>query len=113
MARPIWFTAASIRSSERCVGSGTIDGVASNGAAKRGEEVYRTKLPAVVVHNLRLKRAMCLSRPTSEPGKLPYARSKGRTDEARGKDACHDRLLGLIVVVARLSVALVSVAVWG
>src|SRR5438067_3329217 len=87
-------------------------GVGSNGAAKRGKEVYRTKLPAVVVHDLRLKRAMCLSRPTSEPGKLPYARSKGRTDEARGKDACHDRLLGLMVRVARLSVALVVLAVW-
>src|SRR5438132_14176722 len=56
---------------------------------------------------------MCLLRPTTAPGKLPCDRSKGRTDEARGKDACHDRLLGLMVRVARLSVALVVLAVWG
>jgi zinc protease len=56
---------------------------------------------------------MCLSRPVAAPGKLPSARSKGRTDEAGGKDACHDRLLGLMVRMARLSVALVALAMWG
>src|SRR5256885_12571372 len=56
---------------------------------------------------------MCLLRPTTAPGKLPCHRSKGRTDEATGKDACHDRLLGLMVRMARLTVALVAVAMWG
>src|SRR2546421_2448852 len=56
---------------------------------------------------------MCLLRPTTAPGKVPCDRSKGRTDEARGKDACHDRLLGLMVRMARLTVALVVLAMWG
>src|SRR5260370_6274640 len=46
-------------------------------------------------------------------GKLPSARGKGRRDKARGKNACHDRLLGLMVRIARLTVALVVLAVWG
>ncbi|HEY3100051.1 MAG TPA: pitrilysin family protein [Methylomirabilota bacterium] len=40
--------------------------------------------------------------------------TKGPTDEAKGKDACRDRLLGLMVGVARTAVALVVLTTtWG
>jgi zinc protease len=46
-------------------------------------------------------------------GKLPFEPRKGRTDEAKAKDACRDRLLGLMVRVAPIGLTLLVLAVSG
>jgi zinc protease len=56
---------------------------------------------------------MCRLAPNSMRGKLPFEPRKGRTDEAKAKDACRDRLLGLMVRVAPIGLMLLVLAMSG
>src|SRR5207245_6896408 len=86
----------------------------SNAAAKGQREVYRAELQVVVIHGARVKRAMCPAGSDRVDRQNARPPSKGLTDEAKAKDACRDRLLGLMVRMAPLTLALVALAMsWG